>query len=126
MNRQFPGTRQSVAEGFALHVWHHIVEEARGLTGIEQPKNVRVLEPRSDFDFARETLGTQGGGQLGAKHLHRHRPAVFQVLGEVHRGHAALTQLSLEAVAVGEGGRQARKSVGHLATFAAQGSGAPR
>jgi hypothetical protein len=38
---------------------------------------------------------------------------VLEVLGEVHRRHAALTKLPLEAVAVGEGGRQAIEQLGH-------------
>ena len=40
-------------------------------------------------------------------------PAMLQVFGGINRGHAALAQLALEAVAVGEGGGQAARYVSH-------------
>ncbi len=46
--------------------------------------------------------GAQHGRQLGLQDLERDLAIVLEVLGEVHRGHAALAQFPLDAVAVGE------------------------
>ena len=39
---------------------------------------------------------------------------VLEVLGQVDRGHAALAELPLDAVALGEGGLEAGHRVGHV------------
>ena len=72
-----------------------------------------MLEPGGDLDLAGEPLGAERGGQLGAQDLHRHLAVVLQVLGEVHRRHAALAELALDAVAAGERGGQAFHSRAH-------------
>ena len=58
------------------------------------------------LDLAQEALGADDGGQLGAEDLDGHLAVVLEVLGEIDGGHAALAQLALDAVAVGEGGTQ--------------------
>jgi hypothetical protein len=40
-----------------------------------------------------------------------------KVLGQVHRSHAALTQLPIKAVAVGEGGLKPREGIGQVGRF---------
>ena len=72
-----------------------------------------MLQAGGDLDLAGEPLGTERGRQLRPKNLHRHPAVVLQVLGEVHRGHAALAQLPLDAVAVGQGALQAGHRLGH-------------
>ena len=57
------------------------------------------------FNLAQESLRPQRGGQLGTQDFHRDLAMVLEVFGQVHRGHAALAQLPLDAVAVGERGR---------------------
>ena len=59
-----------------------------------------MLQPRRD---ATATLGAERGHQFRTEHLHRDLALVLDVLGEIHRGHAAATELPLQAVAVGEG-----------------------
>jgi hypothetical protein len=61
-------------------------------------------EAGRDLDLTGKALRTHRGGQLRAQYLHRHSAMMFEVLGEIHRGHAALSQLPLDAIAVGEGG----------------------
>ena len=73
-----------------------------------------MLEPGGDLDLAGEPLGAERGGELGAEDLHRDLAVVLQVLGEVDGGHAALAELALDAVAVGEGGLEAGHRVGHV------------
>ena len=62
---------------------------------------------------AEEPLAAEHGGELGVQHLDGDLAAVPQVLGEVDRGHAALAQLALEAIPVGEGGGEAGRGGGH-------------
>ena len=63
-------------------------------------------------DLAQEALRPQGGGQLGTQDLHGDFSAVLEILGLVDCGHAALSQLPLDAVAIGEGGAEAVQLVG--------------
>jgi hypothetical protein len=65
-------------------------------------------------DLAQEAVRPQHGGQLGTQHLHGDFPAMLEILGLVHRGHAALSQLPLDPVAVAEGGLKPRKGVGQV------------
>ncbi len=67
-----------------------------------------MLEPGGDFDLVEEPLG--------AKDLDRHPAAVREVLGQIHGGHAAMTDLPLDPIAVGERGRQSRQRIGHGVT----------
>jgi hypothetical protein len=62
---------------------------------------MRVIEPRGGVHLPEESLGADARGQLRVKHLHRDRPIVPDVLGEVDRGHAASAELSLYRVAAG-------------------------
>ena len=57
-----------------------------------------------------EPLGAEHGGELGLEDLERDLAVVLEVLGEVDGGHAALAQLALDAVAVGEGGGEASRA----------------
>ena len=45
-------------------------------------------------------------------------PVVFQILGEGHGRHAAFAEVGLDAVAVGEGGRELGGDLGQFPTFA--------
>ncbi len=96
-----------VAERLALDVGHDVVEKAVGGAGVEQRQDVRVLEVGGGLDLDHEPLGPEHGGQLGLQDLEGHLAIVLQVLGQVDGGHAALPQLPLDPVAVGQGGLQA-------------------
>ena len=61
----------------------------------------------------RPPLGAEHGGKLGAQDLEGDLALVLEILGQVDGGHAALAQLALDAVAVGEGGEKARRHVCH-------------
>jgi hypothetical protein len=67
---------------------------------------VRVLELCGDLDLAGEPLGAEGGGELGSEDLYGDLPMMLQVFGEIHRRHAALAELALDCVTVGEGGAE--------------------
>ncbi len=59
------------------------------------------MELRSDFDLAEEPLRSQRCGKLRPQDFDRHLAVVFDVLGDVHSGHAAGADLMLDDVAVG-------------------------
>jgi hypothetical protein len=74
---------------------------------------VRVLQGGGGADLREESLRSDHGSEFRAEDLHRHAPWVPDILGEVDRGHAALAQLAVEAVAVVERGGQALRYGGH-------------
>ena len=59
---------------------------------------IKVLHPE---------LSAVIGGELGSEHLDGDLPLVAEVVGEVDGGHAALAELVLQPIAVGEGMTQA-------------------
>ena len=77
-----------------------------------QGGDVRMPETGRDFNLLEESLATKNGGQLRAEDLECHLAAVFQVLGEIDRGHAARANFFLDGIAVGEGGREPGGDVG--------------
>jgi hypothetical protein len=66
-----------------------------------------------DLDLAQEALGSDGRGELRAEHLDGDRAVVFGIVAEVHRGHAAAAEFTLDRVMPGEGGVQGGHRVGH-------------
>ena len=72
-----------------------------------------MLQVGRRLDLGEEPLGAHDGGQLGLEHLERDLPLVPEVFGQVDRGHAALAELALDAVAALEGRVQAGDGIGH-------------
>ena len=103
VHRELALAGQAVAEALAVHVGHHVIEEALGLARIEQRQDVRMLEPGGDADLAREAVRAEGRGELGAEHLDGDLAVVLQVVGQVDGGHAALAELALDPVGGAEG-----------------------
>ena len=62
-----------------------------------------VVKLRDQPDFPQESLAAELGRDVGPEHLERDIAIVFEIVREVHRGHAALTQFAVEAVAVAQG-----------------------
>ncbi len=72
-----------------------------------------MLEVGGDLDLGEEPVAADDGTQFGVEDLDGDLAGVLQVLGEIDGGHAALAQLALEAVAVGECRRQAIECCRH-------------
>jgi len=106
---------QLVADRFAFDIGHDVVEESVRLAGVEQRQDVWVAQRRRGLDLLHEPLGAEHGGELRAQHLDGDLAVVFEVLGQIDGSHAALAELTLDAVAIGEGGREAGPSVAHRA-----------
>ena len=98
---------EAAAEGLTLDKGHDVVEKAIGLARIDESENVRVLEAGRGLDLGEEAVAADDGAQLGMEDLDGDLAAVLQVFGEVDSGHAALAELALEAIAVGEGSGEA-------------------
>ena len=113
-HRQLFLPAQPVAQRLAVDERHDVVRGAVHLAAVDQAEDVRVLQRRDGLDLTQEALGADDGGQLGTQHLDGHLAPVLEVLGEVDRGHAALAQLALEAVAVGDQGLQPVNGVGQM------------
>jgi hypothetical protein len=62
-----------------------------------------MLQGGSDLDLPEEALLAQGGRELLAQELDGDLAVVPKVVGEVHGGHSARTELALDAVAVSQG-----------------------
>ena len=95
------------AQGLALDVGHHVVEEPARFARVVHREDVRVLEPGGGLDLPQEALGPERGGELGAEHLDGHLAVVPQVLRQVDRGHPPAPELALDDVAVGQSGLEA-------------------
>jgi hypothetical protein len=64
---------------------------------------VWVLKGGCCTDLVQEAFGTESGCELRVEDFERNRPVVLQVMGKVHRCHAAPAELALDAVAVTQG-----------------------
>jgi hypothetical protein len=93
--------RLSVDEG------HDVVEKAVRLARVEEGQDVGVLEVRGRADFGQEPIGPDDRRQFRAQYLDGDLAVVANVVGEIDRGHAALAQLTLDALAALQGGVEA-------------------
>jgi hypothetical protein len=74
---------------------------------------MRVLQVGGGPDLAQETFCAERGGEVRVENLHRDTTRVLEILGEVDGSHAALAELTLDAVSVGERISQRRDAVVH-------------
>jgi hypothetical protein len=94
---------EALPEGLALEIGHDVVEEAVGLTRVEEGKDVGMLQVGGDLHLLEEALRPHGGGQLGTKHLEGHLAVVLEVSGQVDGGHAARPDLPLDGIPIPQG-----------------------
>ena len=59
-----------------------------------------------DFDLEEKPLGSERGGELRSQDLQGDGSIVPDVVGEIDRSHTAASELALDAIAVGQGGRE--------------------
>src|SRR5439155_12819655 len=88
-------------------------------------EDVRVLQPRGELDLTQEAISPERGGQRRLQHLERDRAAVLEVAGEIHGGHAALAELPLDQVSVGQGSLQRDGRAGHPGEYGPGSGGWP-
>jgi hypothetical protein len=102
VHRKLALAAEPVAQRFPLDIGHGEPELPGRFPGIEDRQNVGMLEPGGEADLPLEPLGAQDGRKLRQENLECDGPVVPQVLGEIHRSHAAPAELALEGVAVGQ------------------------
>ena len=91
-----------VSQGFSRYERHHEPKQIIGFAGIEQRRDMRVVQLGSPADLAQEAVGGNGDRQLGVEHLDRHFAAVF-VEGTVQRGVSAAPHRGDDVVTVAQG-----------------------
>ena len=74
-------------------------------------------EPGGEADFALEPFRTERGEHLGADDLHGDLPAVPEVVGQEHDGHAPVPELTEDRVAPFERRGDAGDQVRHTPPF---------
>ena len=84
-----------------------------GIPGVEERKQVGMLEIRRDPDLAQEALDAQHGAELRFEHLDRDGAVVLDVAGEEDGRHAAATNLPLDQVRGAECVLKLREEIGH-------------
>ncbi len=89
---------QARSQRLALHVVHHVVEEAVGFAGAVHRDDVGVAEAREDAGLAEESLGRPRGGELRTQDLDGDLPLQRRVPGEKDAAHPAGSEFSLDLV----------------------------
>ncbi len=105
-HRQLDLLFDALSQRVALDVGHDVVEEAVGLARVVQREDMGVGQVGGDFDFTEEPFWTERGSEVGPENLDRDLPVVAQVVGQVHRGHAAMAEFALDLVAACQRGSQ--------------------
>ncbi len=72
-------------------------------SAVEQRQNVWMIELGGEGDLAEEPFGAEAVGQFRVEDLDGDRAVVPAVVREIDGGHAARTELPLDAVTVGQG-----------------------
>ena len=80
-----------------------------------------MLQVGDGLDLAEEPLGADHGREVGAQDLDGDLALVAEVAREIDGGHAALAELALDAVAVGEDRAEALNGVGQAELSARDG-----
>src|SRR5688500_6383282 len=74
---------------------------------------MRMLQPGRRPDLAQEAIATERGAEVRMEDLDGDLALVAKIVREVDRRHAALAELPLDVIAVGEGGGEASGRCGH-------------
>ena len=118
VHRQPSLSPEQLAQRLPLHERHHEVRDGRAgaildHAGIEDRKDVGVLEPCGELDLAKEPLHPLPSTELGPDDLERHRAFVPEIARQIDGGHATRTDLALHCIPAADGGRQAFGDVAH-------------
>jgi hypothetical protein len=101
LDRELLFTLDALAEGLALDVRHHGVEQAVGVSAVVQWQDTGMLQAGFDADFAEKAVCAEGGGYLRAQHLDRDTAAVLPIVRAIDARHAPATDLSIQVVPPG-------------------------
>ena len=82
-----------------------------------------MVELGRDGDLAQEPLGAKRVAELRMENLDSHRAVVLEIAREEDSRHAALAELALDVVAVGECGGESGGGGGHSTLIVSSGRG---
>src|SRR5687768_6754675 len=88
-------------ERLTAHVWEHVVKDSSSSSGIDQRKDMRMVQPSGDSDLSEEPMYPDHGAQIRVQHLYRNFAMVLKVGGQVNGCHATGTDLRVDLVAFG-------------------------
>ena len=112
-HRQRALARETSAQRFAVHVRHHVKQQAVRITRVVDAEHVGVCQPSRDADLMEEALGTCDG-DVPVENLHGDGPIVAEVTRQVNRGHPAAPKLTLDGVVGRQGAPKRVSEVGAL------------
>lgn len=110
-NRQLALALEPLAQRLARHHGHHIVEKSVGVTRVEERKNVRMLQPRRGLDLGEESIGAENCTEFRMQQLDGDVAVVLVIVREVHGRHVPRAELTLDAIAAGECGCEAKQGI---------------
>ena len=93
---------ESLAQRLAFDVRHDVIEKPFDLAGIEERKDVRMIETRDDSDLAEKPLRPDRLGESGVKNFESYDALVFGVLREADGSHPTPTELAVNGIAGSE------------------------
>ena len=91
INRKLFLPVDAVTERLTLHIRHDVEKESLGFTGVEERKDVRMLEIGGDLDLSKKAFGSDDSRQFRLQDLESDIAVVLQVLGEIYRRHTTFT-----------------------------------
>jgi len=97
---------EPVAECFSFDEGHHVEEERIRFAGIEERKNVGMIQIRGCSYLGEESICADDGGELGAKNLYRDFARVPDIACQVHSRHSASAELAINEVTICECSRE--------------------
>ena len=80
---------------------------------VENRQDVWMRQAGGCLDLLQEPLGAQHGREFRLQDLKRHLSLVPEIFGEIDRRYAAFAEVTLDPVAVREGGGEAGGDLGH-------------
>ena len=101
-HRQRTGARKALLQRLAIHEGHDVERHAFRHARVQHSHDAGVLELCGNAHFARKSLRTKLRDELRVRRLDRDRRIGDEVGCEVNRGHAAVTDLSFDAIAASE------------------------
>src|SRR5713101_1397127 len=114
VDRQAPMLLQMSLEGVPLQVVHHIEVQALTFIDLVDRNDIGVSQIGEDASFADELLDGLDRPQLGPQHLDGHGTREGYVAGQVHRSHAAASELAQQLVLGRQSRTQALKEGRHV------------
>ena len=101
---QLPCFVEALTQRSARNMRLDIIEQAGGLTGVNQGNDVRMRQLGGDADFTQEAVRAERRRDFGSQDFDRDFAPVFPFFGKIDRRHSPATQLPLDDVAIAEGG----------------------